>query len=37
MAVFKIIFDYTEQFKKWGVLLGDDKPVARKLIKIKKA
>jgi len=25
MAVFKIIFDHTEQFKKWGVLLGDDK------------
>ena len=24
MAVFKIVFDHTEQFKKWGVLFGDD-------------
>lgn len=36
MAVFKIIFDHTDQFKKWGVLLGDDKPITRKWIKIKK-
>lgn len=36
MAVFKIIFDHTEQFKKWGVLLGDDKPIASKWIKIKR-
>ena len=27
MAAFKIIFDHTEQFKKWGVLFGDDKPI----------
>lgn len=37
MAVFKIVFDHTEEFKKWGVLLGDDKPLAPKWIKIKKA
>jgi predicted PurR-regulated permease PerM len=36
MAVFKIIFDHTEQFKKWGVLLGEDKPIKSKWIKIKK-
>jgi len=36
MAVFKIIFDHTEQFKKWGVLLGDDKPTANNWIKTKK-
>jgi len=37
MAVFKIIFDHTEQFKKWGVLFGDDKPIKNKFIKIKKS
>ena len=37
MAVFKIIFDHTEQFKKWGVLLGEDKPAVNKWIKIKKS
>ncbi len=26
MAVLKIVFDHTEQFKKWGILFGDDKP-----------
>jgi len=36
MASFKIIFDHTEQFKKWGVLLGDDKPTANLLMKLKK-
>ncbi|MEO8771128.1 MAG: AI-2E family transporter [Ferruginibacter sp.] len=36
MAVFKIIFDHTEQFKKWGVLLGDDKPITNKWIRMKK-
>lgn len=37
MAVFKIIFDHTEQFKKWGVLFGDDTPVIPpKWVKIKK-
>jgi len=34
MAVFKIIFDHTEQFKKWGVLFGDDKPIKSKFIKL---
>jgi len=29
MAVFKIIFDHTEQFKKWGALFGDDLPDSR--------
>ena len=36
IAVFKIIFDHTEQFKKWGVLFGDDKPTNKKLRKIKR-
>ena len=36
MAALKIIFDHTEQFKKWGVLLGDDKPIVSKWIKRKK-
>lgn len=36
MAILKIIFDHTVQFKKWGVLLGDDKPITSKWIKIKK-
>lgn len=35
MAVFKIIFDHTEHFKKWGVLLGDDKPNSSTLVKKK--
>jgi predicted PurR-regulated permease PerM len=26
MAIFKIIFDRTESFKHWGVLLGDERP-----------
>lgn len=29
IAVLKIIFDRTEQFKKWGVLLGDEKPAKK--------
>ncbi|THU38217.1 AI-2E family transporter [Niastella caeni] len=29
MAVLKIIFDRTEQFKKWGVLLGDERPAKK--------
>lgn len=29
LAVLKIIFDRTEQFKKWGVLLGDGKPAKK--------
>jgi len=33
MAVLKIVFDHTEQFKKWGVLFGDDKPIKSKWIK----
>jgi len=36
MAALKIIFDHTEHFKKWGVLLGDDIPIASKWIKRKK-
>lgn len=27
IAVLKIIFDRTDMFKQWGVLLGDDRPV----------
>lgn len=26
LSILKIIFDHTEQYKKWGVLLGDDRP-----------
>ncbi len=26
MAILKVIFDHTEEFKHWGVLLGDDRP-----------
>jgi predicted PurR-regulated permease PerM len=26
MAILKIIFDRTENFKQWGVLLGDERP-----------
>ena len=33
MASFKVVFDHTEQFKKWGVLLGDDKPPTNMIIK----
>ncbi|HEX6431589.1 MAG TPA: AI-2E family transporter [Niastella sp.] len=29
IAILKIIFDQTEQFKKWGVLLGDEKYVKK--------
>lgn len=29
MAILKIIFDRTEQFKKWGVLLGDERPAEK--------
>lgn len=27
IAILKIIFDHTEKFKKWGLLLGDERPV----------
>ncbi len=26
MAILKVVFDHTEEFKHWGVLLGDDRP-----------
>jgi predicted PurR-regulated permease PerM len=29
MAILKIIFDRTEHFKKWGVLLGDERPAKK--------
>lgn len=29
MAVLKIIFDRTEQFEKWDVLLGDERPAKK--------
>ncbi|MBO9201880.1 MULTISPECIES: AI-2E family transporter [Niastella] len=32
IAVLKIIFDRTEQFKKWGVLLGDERPAKTKYL-----
>lgn len=36
MAVLKIVFDHTEQFKKWGILFGDDTPIKPVWIKVKK-
>jgi len=35
MAIFKIICDNTTQFKKWGVLLGDEKLMKSNLVKTK--
>ncbi len=35
LAVAKIVFDRTEQFKQWGVLFGDKLPEKRSLIKRK--
>jgi predicted PurR-regulated permease PerM len=35
IASFKVIFDHTEEFKKWGVLFGDDKPIPKILMKLK--
>ncbi len=32
IAVLKIIFDRSVQFKKWGVLLGDDRPGGKQVI-----
>jgi predicted PurR-regulated permease PerM len=29
MAIFKIIFDNSAHYKKWGVLLGDERPVKK--------
>jgi predicted PurR-regulated permease PerM len=29
IAILKIIFDRTEEYKKWGVLLGDEKPAKK--------
>jgi predicted PurR-regulated permease PerM len=34
LAVMKVIFDHTEQFRQWGVLFGDESP--RKIIKAKR-
>lgn len=31
IAILKIIFDRSEQYKKWGVLLGDERPVKKPL------
>ena len=36
MASLKVIFDHTENYKKWGVLLGDQKPNNIILMKLKK-
>ncbi len=36
MASLKVIFDHTEQFKKWGVLFGDENPSTDLLTKLKK-
>ncbi len=35
MAVFKIIFDHTKEFKNWGVLLGDVQPATSRFLKSK--
>ena len=34
IAVFKVIFDHTTQFKQWGVLFGDELPKEKKSKKI---
>lgn len=39
IAVFKIIFDRTEQFKQWGILFGDELPAnkpSKKIFMLKK-
>ncbi|HRH51579.1 MAG TPA: AI-2E family transporter [Panacibacter sp.] len=33
IAVFKVIFDHTEQFKQWGVLFGDEKETKKSTFK----
>lgn len=35
MAVFKVIFDHTKEFKNWGVLLGDVQPATSMFLKNK--
>ncbi len=35
LAITKVIFDRTEQFKQWGVLFGDKLPQKRMLLKRK--
>jgi len=38
IAMLKIIFDHTEQFKQWGILFGDERPnkkINRRLLKSK--
>jgi predicted PurR-regulated permease PerM len=35
LAVLKIIFDHTEGLKKWGVLLGDERPGQKQRQKVK--
>ena len=37
IASLKIAFDHSDDFKKWGVLFGDDKPRPKMLLKRKKA
>jgi len=36
IAVLKIIFDRTTQFKQWGVLFGEEKPRINPLLKLRK-
>jgi predicted PurR-regulated permease PerM len=26
IAIFKVIFDHTDEFRHWGILLGDERP-----------
>jgi len=35
IAVAKVIFDRTEQFKQWGILFGDELPGKKSLLKKK--
>lgn len=38
IAILKIIFDHTEQFKQWGILFGDERPhskLTRRILKNK--
>lgn len=37
IAVFKVIFDHTEQFRQWGVLFGDEVPKEKKTRRSRKS
>ena len=38
IAILKVIFDQTEQFKQWGILFGDERPnkkIVQRILKSK--